>query len=161
MKIRKPSSSTARSGKKAATKPRAKRKVPAGRDEITRSAAFRKATAEAESYARDPGRLWKLLLDAREKINYIPRGPFAETWPYLMAMIRLIRAYHLGEYQDISSQNLLIIIAAIIYFVLPFDVIPDSVPVLGNIDDAMVVRLALKSARADLDTFMAWETSRV
>jgi uncharacterized membrane protein YkvA (DUF1232 family) len=110
---------------------------------------------------KDSGRLWKLLLDAREKINYIPRGPFAETWPYLMAMIRLIRAYHLGEYQDISSQNLLIIIAAIIYFVSPFDVIPDSVPVLGNIDDAMVVRLAMKSARADLDTFMAWETSRV
>jgi uncharacterized membrane protein YkvA (DUF1232 family) len=161
MKKRKPSSSAARSGKKAATKPRAKRKNPAGRDEITRSVAFRKATADAESYVKDPGRLWKLLLDAREKINYIPRGPFAETWPYLMAMIRLIRAYHHREYQDISSQNLLIIIAAIIYFVSPFDVIPDSVPVLGNIDDAMVVRLAMKSARADLDTFMAWETSKV
>lgn len=160
MKKRKPSSS-ARSGKKAATKPRTKPKSPAGRDEITRSTAFRKATADAESYLKDPGRLWKLLLDAREKINHIPRGPFAETWPYLMAMIRLIRAYHHREYQDISSQNLLLIIAAIIYFVSPFDVIPDSVPILGNIDDAMVVRLAMKSARADLDTFMAWETSRV
>ena len=160
MNKRKPSSSAARSGKKASAKPRAKRKGLTGQDEITQSAAFRKATADAESYARDPGRLWKLLLDAREKINHIPRGPFAETWPYLMAMIRLIRAYHHREYQDISSQNLLIIIAAIIYFVSPFDVIPDSVPVLGNIDDAMVVRLAMKSARADLDTFMAWETSK-
>jgi uncharacterized membrane protein YkvA (DUF1232 family) len=161
MKKRKPSSAAARSRKKAAVKPRAKGKSQASGDEITRSAAFRKATSEAKSYAKDPRRLRKLFEDAIDKINDIPRGPFAETWPYLMAMIRLIRAYHHREYQDISSQNLLIIIAAIIYFVSPFDVIPDWVPILGHIDDAMVVRLAMKSARADLDTFMAWETSKV
>ena len=78
-----------------------------------------------------------------------------------MAMIRLIRAYHQREYRDISSQNLLVVIAAIIYFVSPCDVIPDSVPILGNIDDAFVVRLSMKSVSADLDTFMAWETARV
>jgi uncharacterized membrane protein YkvA (DUF1232 family) len=78
-----------------------------------------------------------------------------------MAMIRLIHAYHQREYRDISSQNLRIIVAAIIYFVSPFDVIPDWVPVFGHIDDAFVVRLALKSVRGDLDTFMAWETSKV
>jgi uncharacterized membrane protein YkvA (DUF1232 family) len=78
-----------------------------------------------------------------------------------MSMIRLIRAYHQGEYPDVSSQSLLVVIAAIVYFVSPNDVIPDSVPVLGNIDDALVVRLALKSVGADLDSFMAWETSKV
>jgi uncharacterized membrane protein YkvA (DUF1232 family) len=45
--------------------------------------------------------------------------------------------------------------------VSPFDVIPDWVPVLGHIDDAFVISLALKSVRADLDTFMAWETARI
>ena len=138
-----------------------KRRDQGGEDEITRSAAFRKATAEAESYVKDPERLRKLAGDAREKINHIPRGPFAETWPYLMAMIRLIRAFHQLEYRDISAQNLQVIVAAIIYFVSPFDVIPDSVPILGNIDDAFVVRLAMKSVSADLDAFMAWETSKV
>ena len=125
------------------------------------SAAFRRATADAESYARNPERLRKLLVEAREKINHIPRGPFAETWPYLMAMIRLIRAYHQNEYRDIAPSNLHIVIAAINYFVSPFDIIPDSVPVFGHLDDAMIVRLALKPVGADLDTFMAWETSRV
>lgn len=161
MKKRKPSSGAARSAKKASAKPGAKRKSQASQDEITRSAAFRKATVEAESYANDPERLRKLFLGAREKINHIPRGPFAETWPYLLAMIRLIRTYHQREYRDVSSQNLLVVIAAIIYFVSPFDVIPDSVPVFGHIDDAFVVRLALESVGAELDTFMAWETSRV
>lgn len=159
MKKTKSLSAAARSPKKAT--PQVKRRDQGGEDEITRSAAFRKATAEAESYVKDPERLWKLVGDAREKINHIPRGPFAETWPYLMAMIRLIRAFHQLEYRDISAQNLLVIVAAIIYFVSPFDVIPDSVPILGNIDDAFVVRLAMKSVSADLDAFMAWETSKV
>jgi uncharacterized membrane protein YkvA (DUF1232 family) len=102
----------------------------------------------------------KLVEDAVGKISIIPRGPFAETWPYLMAMIRLVRDYTRAEYRDISEPNLVTIIAALIYFVSPFDVIPDWVPILGHIDDAFVVSLALKTVRADLDTFMAWETAR-
>jgi uncharacterized membrane protein YkvA (DUF1232 family) len=147
--------------KKASAKAGAKRKTRTGDDEITQSLAFRKATAEAESCANDPERLRKLLDDAREKLNRTLRGPFAETWPYLMAMIRLIRAYQQGEYRDISARNLVLVVGALLYFVSPFDAIPDSVPILGHIDDAVVVRLALRSVGADLDTFMAWETSKV
>jgi len=162
MKKRKPASNAARPAKKKATaKPRPKQKTEVGGDEITQSRAFRRATADAEAYASDPKRLRKLFEDAVGKINVLPRGPFAETWPYLMAMIRVIRDYQQGEYRDMSAPKLLIIIAAIIYFVSPFDVIPDWIPVLGHIDDAFVVSLALKSVRADLDTFMAWETSRI
>ena len=151
MKKSKPTSSP-RSRKKAA--------LPRG-DEITQSTAFRRAAIDAAAVARDPQRLHKLVEDAVGKISSIPRGPFAETWPYLMAMIRLIRDYHRAEYRDLSEPNLLIIVAAILYFVSPFDVIPDWVPVLGHIDDAFVISLALKSVRADLDTFMAWETARI
>ena len=158
--------------KESAGKPRAKKKsAPAQArvepgsalvgDEITQSAAFRRAAIDAEAYARDPMRLRQLVADAAGKVSVIPRGPFADTWPYLMAMIRLLRDFHRAEYRDISEANLQIVIAAILYFVSPFDVIPDWVPVLGHIDDAFVIALALKSVRADLDTFMAWETARV
>jgi uncharacterized membrane protein YkvA (DUF1232 family) len=161
MKKSKPSSKTSRSKSKASPEVGAKSKSAVSQNEITQSAAFRRANADAESYSRDPRRLRKLFEDAVGKINHIPRGPFADTWPYLMAMIRFIRAYHRGEYRDISAQNLLTIVSAIIYFVSPFDVIPDWIPVFGHIDDAFVISLALKSVRADLDTFMAWETSKV
>ena len=106
-------------------------------------------------------RLRKLVEDAVGKINILPRGPFGESWPYLLAMVRLVRDYQRAEYRDIPASSLLSIIAALIYFVSPFDVIPDWIPVLGHIDDAFVISLALKSVRAELDTFMAWETARV
>jgi uncharacterized membrane protein YkvA (DUF1232 family) len=109
----------------------------------------------------DPKRLGSLVADAIGKINVIPRGPFGDTWPYLLAMVRVIRDFQRRDYQDMAAPKLLIIIAAMIYFVSPFDVIPDWIPVLGHIDDAFVVSLALKSVRRDLDTFMAWETARI
>ena len=129
--------------------------------DLRQSAAFQRVASEAESCSDNPERLQRLLIQTREKINLIPRGPYAETWPYLMAMIRLLAAYCRGEYCDISANNLHLIVAALVYFVSPFDVIPDSVPIFGHLDDALVVRLALKTVGADLDTFMAWETSRV
>jgi uncharacterized membrane protein YkvA (DUF1232 family) len=161
MKKRKTESRRAKPRKKKTPAPAAKEKVQPVGDEITQSVAFRRAAADAQAYARNPKVLHQLVQDAVGKISLIPRGPFAEAWPYLMAMIRMIRDYQRAEYRDISEQNLLIIVAAIIYFVSPFDVIPDWVPVFGHIDDAFVITLALKSVRGDLDTFMAWETARI
>jgi uncharacterized membrane protein YkvA (DUF1232 family) len=160
MKKCKPSSRPPRAAK-SVSRSTANQPVIASGDEITQSAAFRRAAIDAETCLRDSTRMRTLIADAIGKIAIIPRGPFAETWPYLMAMIRLIRDYQRAEYRDISEANLLIIIAAILYFVSPFDVIPDYVPILGHIDDAFVVSLALKSVRMDLDTFMAWETARI
>ena len=162
MKKRKPISRAAGPAKKtASTQPRAEKEKQLAGDEVTESAAFRRAASEAEAYAGDPARLRKLIEDAIGKLNVIPRGPFGESWPYLLAMVRLIRDYHRAEYRDIAAPKLIAIISALIYFVSPFDVIPDYLPVLGHIDDAFVVSLALKSVRTELDMFMAWETSRV
>jgi uncharacterized membrane protein YkvA (DUF1232 family) len=162
MKKRKPATGAAKPRKKkAAAKPPLVEQARLAANEITQSAAFRRAASDAEAYVSDPKRLRKLIEDAVGKINVIPRGPFGETWPYLLAMIRVVRDYQRAEYRDMAAAKLLIIIAAIIYFVSPFDVIPDWIPVLGHIDDAFVVSLALKSVQADLDTFMAWETARI
>jgi uncharacterized membrane protein YkvA (DUF1232 family) len=129
--------------------------------DITRSAYFREAALTAEAYANDPGRLRNLFEQASHKIRDMPRGPFADMWAYLLAMIRLIRAYHTGAYREIPERSFLIVISAMIYFVSPLDVIPDWIPILGYIDDALVVGLALKTVRDDLDAFMEWETAEV
>ncbi len=161
MKRTKPASDTKQSVKKSPGKDRVRAPRDGISNEVTGSVSYLSANAKAESCVNDPERLRALLMAAMEKVNYVPRGPFAETWPYLMAMIRILRAYHEGEYQDISSRHLLIIIGALIYFVSPNDVIPDTVPILGQLDDALVVRLAMKSVGSDLDAFMAWETVKV
>src|ERR1700731_3307033 len=110
MKKRKPVASAAKPQKKKSPADQDEQIVG---DEITQSSAFRRATADAEAYVGDPKRLGSLVADAVGKINIIPRGPFGETWPYLLAMVRVIRDFQRGEYRDMAAPKLLIIIAAI------------------------------------------------
>lgn len=121
------------------------------------SSSFSQAQSKAEMYAKNPKKLQKLFEDAAEKSKEAPKDTFGETWAYLQAMIRLIRAYAAGTYRDIPVGSLMMILVAVIYFVSPVDLIPDAIPVAGFIDDALVVSLAIKQVKSDLDAFMDWE----
>jgi uncharacterized membrane protein YkvA (DUF1232 family) len=48
--------------------------------------------------------------------------------------------------------------AAVIYFVSPFDLVPDSIPVLGLIDDASVITSVAKANLTLISNFRKWET---
>lgn len=74
-------------------------------------------------------------------------------------MLRLIRAYYRREYRNIPMQNLVMIVAAIIYILNPFDLIPDWIIGLGFADDAVVLAFAVRRTRQTLDDFMTWETA--
>jgi uncharacterized membrane protein YkvA (DUF1232 family) len=124
-----------------------------------RSEAFACALADAKSHANDPARLRALVEEAARKAAAIPKEPFADSWPYVQAMLRLLRAYFRGEYRNVSQEGLLWVIAAMNYFVDPFDLIPDEVPFLGFVDDATVMAFAVGRTRQTLDDFMTWETT--
>jgi uncharacterized membrane protein YkvA (DUF1232 family) len=126
-----------------------------------RSEAFSEAVEDAKSYIKNPERLRGLLVEAARKMASIPREPFKETWAYLQAMLRLVRAYYRGEYRNVPVTALISIIAALAYVANPFDLIPDVVPFLGFVDDAAVIAFALSKTRDALDDFMMWETSKV
>ena len=128
---------------------------------IQKSKPFAKAESKAKEYINNPKKLGKLFEEAAEKSKQVSKGPFGETWAYLQAMIRLIRAYANGNYREIPIGSLLMILVAVIYFVSPVDIIPDVIPVAGLIDDSLVVSLAINQVKADLDAFMEWEIDRM
>jgi uncharacterized membrane protein YkvA (DUF1232 family) len=124
-----------------------------------RSEAFARALTDAKSCVNDPESLDALFNHAARKAAAIPRDPFKENWPYLHTMLRLVRAYHRGEYDQVSDGALLWIIAALNYLIDPFDLIPDKTPFLGFLDDAAVIAFAVGKTRQALDDFMTWETA--
>jgi uncharacterized membrane protein YkvA (DUF1232 family)/tRNA A-37 threonylcarbamoyl transferase component Bud32 len=123
-----------------------------------RSDAFARALTDAKACAGDPESLQALFDKAARKAAAVSRKPFKENWAYLQTMLRLIRAYYRGEYRQVSDDALQWIIAALMYLVDPFDLIPDKTPFLGFVDDANVVEIVKDKTRRTLDDFMKWET---
>jgi len=126
-----------------------------------RSDAFARALIDAKACLNDSATLLALLKEAGKKAAAVPREPFQEYWPYLQTMLRLVRAYHRGEYNEIPDNALLWIVAALSYLIDPFDLIPDATPVLGFVDDATVIEFVTDKSRQTLDDFMTWETAAV
>jgi len=124
-----------------------------------RSEAFSRALRDAKACAGDPESLQALFESAAKKATAVSKKPFKRNWAYLQTMLRLIRAYHRGEYRQVSNDALVWIIAALNYLVDPFDLIPDDTPFLGLVDDAHVVELVTDKTRRTLDAFMTWETA--
>jgi uncharacterized membrane protein YkvA (DUF1232 family) len=124
-----------------------------------RSEAFVRALTDAKACLKNPEELHALFNEAAKKAAAVPREPFKECWPYLQTMLRLIRAHHRGEYDQVPKDALLWIVAALSYLVDPFDLIPDKTPFLGFVDDATVIEFVTDKNRQALDDFMTWETT--
>src|SRR5205814_9825080 len=116
-----------------------------------RSEAFARAHADAKSCIDDRDRLQTLFNEASAKAAAVPKDSFKEYWPYLQTMLRLVRAHHREEYDQVTHDSLLWIVAALNYLVDPFDLIPDKSPFLGFIDDAAVVEFVVDRTRQTLD----------
>jgi uncharacterized membrane protein YkvA (DUF1232 family) len=131
-------------------------------DQNTIADAVQKTGSRAASYLHDPAKARQLLTSAMGKAGEQKPtdGPLAEVWHYLQALLRLLGAYTRREYTDIPWGSILLVAGAILYFVMPVDLIPDLIPVGGLVDDAAVIVFVANRIKTDLDTFVAWEAHR-
>ncbi len=81
-------------------------------------------------------------------------------WEDLKLMIELIKDYYDGTYREIPWKSVAAIVGAVVYFISPIDVIPDFIPVIGYLDDALVIKLALDLVHDDLLAYQAWKATK-
>lgn len=74
---------------------------------------------------------------------------------------RLFKAYVQGRYTDVPWKSLLLITASILYFVNPFDLIPDVLLGIGFTDDFAILLMVYNAIQNDLDKFLTWEKSQI
>ena len=72
---------------------------------------------------------------------------------------RLIKAYTLGYYREISWRSMIAIVASIVYFVSPVDLIPDFIPLTGLSDDIGILAWVFNAVSKEVDRFVTWEKS--
>ncbi len=119
---------------------------------------FEQARISAESYVGHEEKLRCLLEKATRKSEKCYEFLLA-PWESLQIFLRLLRAHLAGKFHT-PPDSILMIIAAVIYFVSPFDLIPDSIPVLGLIDDAAVITFVAKANLTLISNFRTWEILR-
>ena len=72
---------------------------------------------------------------------------------YIILFSELIKSYVQGNYTKLPLVTLVKIPAALLYFVMPFDFIPDFLPLVGFADDLAIVVWVGKAIKEELDEF--------
>ncbi|MBX2951253.1 MAG: DUF1232 domain-containing protein [Leadbetterella sp.] len=83
-------------------------------------------------------------------------SPFQKIKDKVKAMGLLMRYYANGTYRSVEGKNVVIILAGLIYFLSPLDLIPDILPVVGFADDIALITFIYNSVAEELEKFELW-----
>ena len=100
------------------------------------------------------GRLPALLLSVSRKSASSER--FARLRDDLQQLQGLCAAWWRGEYRAISAQALLAVVAALVYFLMPLDAVPDWLLGVGLLDDLAVLAWVLRTWEGELQAYATW-----
>ncbi|MCW2791508.1 MAG: hypothetical protein JWO76_606 [Nocardioides sp.] len=154
----------------AAEKPAAK-KTAAGRTRSRLEAARERArSAPGSTYFANARERGRRMLDDPEALRRVAdesnrsgasrSGPFATVMDDFRTLVRLVVAYARGNYRDIPPDSVALVVAGLLYVVSPLDLLPDALPGIGFMDDAVVIGWVIKAVRQELDAFRAWEVGQ-
>ena len=117
---------------------------------------FRRRAAALVEDRQQLKALGEAALDRSERRG----GVLGEAVEDLRALLRLMNAWVRAEYRDIPRATFVMVVAAILYFVVPLDVVPDFLLGLGYVDDVAVIGWVARQLRRDLEAFREWEAKQ-
>ncbi|WP_228460308.1 YkvA family protein [Cytobacillus dafuensis] len=112
----------------------------------------------AKDYANHPEKTASLIKKTIRKANK-NKTSLKNIWGNFHLLIDLIKAWSNGDYKNISKKSIVFIIASILYFVSPIDIVPDFIVGFGILDDAAVLSFAIKQLSSELEKFKEWKKS--
>lgn len=131
------------------------KKSPSG---LLKNGALGKFLKEAFLYLKDPKRISRLL---RTVLTYAKKNkkPVKAFLKEVLLLWEMLNAWFKREYKAIPKKTIILIIAALLYFVSAIDLIPDWL-LGGFIDDAALLAWIVQSIAADISKFKAWKARR-
>ncbi len=123
-------------------------------DEKRAELELAKGYDEATALLEDEDKVERFLQRLEKKLKGIPLA--GNKLSYVPIMVSLVRNYVKKEYTDIPIGSIVAIVSALIYFVSPIDIVPDSIPIIGYFDDAAVVAACWKLVESDIDEYILW-----
>jgi uncharacterized membrane protein YkvA (DUF1232 family) len=125
---------------------------------ILNSRFYKEALVQGESMVvKDKIGLLRLIKTALQKVSELAEKSNLTVVKllnhYIILFSQLIKAYVQGSYKKLPAITLVKIAAVMVYFISPFDFIPDVLPFIGFTDDLALVLWVGKSIKSELDEF--------
>ena len=131
------------------------------KEKISSGKALEDYQQAASQYVENPT-LLKRLLDKSQKYlgETISKrvGGAASVLQDIPLLIRLVRSWMTGSYNNVSKKNILIIVAGLLYFISPFDLVPDFLGTFGFLDDLAIFGYILSRLQLEISEFRTWES---
>lgn len=69
----------------------------------------------------------------------------------------MLNDYICKRYTKVPMATVITLLAAVLYFVSPIDIIPDFLPLIGHLDDMIVFGFVTDAAKVDLKKYEKWK----
>ncbi|MGT2785262.1 YkvA family protein [Streptococcus merionis] len=128
---------------------------------ISKQAAFdelKKRYAKAENLLNDDAKVETFLTKLERKIKWIPF--ISKELKSVPTLIGMLRSYWKKDYTKVPFKTMVAIVSALLYFLSPLDVVPDWIPILGQLDDALVIGTCWKLVNDDIDAYRKWKAKQ-
>lgn len=94
------------------------------------------------------------------KIKNLNLNKYFDLYNQVKLSVSMIKDYKNKNYTAIPFRTILLISATLLYFLNPFDVIPDIMPAIGYADDAALFVALFKSIQSDIEEYIKWKKSK-
>ncbi|MEI0510788.1 YkvA family protein [Brachyspira intermedia] len=102
-------------------------------------------------------KLTSIIDKSKEILNLSSSRHLSKFLDKIQLMVDMIGDYINGNYRDIPWKSLSAVAGALIYLILPLDVLPDLFPFIGLLDDAFIIGLCIKCFSTDLEQYKIWK----
>ena len=110
---------------------------------------------EASDILKDKNKAEEFIRKIIKKLENIPLvGSYFADVPTLCLMVS---DYVNSKYTEVPLATMICIVVALAYFLSPVDLVPDIIPILGQMDDAAVVMFAINAAHNDIAEYKEWK----
>ena len=114
--------------------------------------------ASAQEMLSNTPQVDALLKQAEDMLKQIPN--VGESLANVPLMISMVKSYLSKEYTEVSPKVIASIVSAFVYFVKGKDLVDDSIPLVGRLDDVAVLVLALKLCEPELKAYAQFRDNK-
>ena len=108
------------------------------------------------------GDFLKVIEKSREiSKKFRGRGPLQRFMDDARLLLGAVRDYWAGRYRKFPYGVIAAVVFVLLYVFNPFDLMPDFLPIIGEIDDAAIVGASLLALERDLSKYRTWKDAQV